>query len=90
MLTEGLPARYIPLILYGFLLSILYVGNTHYYERKARQVVILEKKIETLRVEFISLKSTYMLTRKQSAVAQRVAPMGIFEAKSPPYVIKIN
>ena len=90
MVTDGLPTRYIPLVLYGFLLGILYVGNTHYYERKARQVVILEKKIETLRVEFISLKSAYMLTRRQSAVAQRIAPMGIIEAKTPPYVIKSN
>lgn len=88
--TEGLPARSLPLILYGFLLGIIYVGNTHYYERKARQVVILEQKIETLRVEFISLQSTYMLTRKQSTVAQRVARMGIIEAKEPPYVIKLN
>lgn len=88
--ADGLPAHYLPIILYGFLLGLIYVGNTHYYERKARQVVILEKKIEPLRVEFISLKSAYMLTRKQSSVASRVAPMGIIEAKEPPYVIKLN
>lgn len=88
--ADGLPARYLPIILYGFLLGIFYVGNTHYYERKARQLVILEKQIETLRVEFIALKSAYMLMRKQSSVAQRVAPIGIMEAKEPPYVIKLT
>lgn len=90
LFIDGLPTRYLPLIFYGFLLGVIYVGNTHYYERAARQAGTLEQEIETLRVEFISLKSEYMLASKQSTVAKRVAPLGIIESKEPPLKIKLK
>jgi hypothetical protein len=90
LFIDGLPTRYLPIIFYGFLLGIIYVGNTHYYERTARQAENLEQEIETLRVEFISLKSAYMLASKQSTVAKRVAPLGIVESNEPPFKIKLN
>lgn len=90
LFIDGLPTRYLPIILYGFLLGVIYVGNTHYYERAARQAENLEQEIENLRVEFISLKSAYMLASKQSTVAKRVAPLGIIESNEPPFKIKLH
>ena len=90
LFIDGLPTRYLPLILYGFFLGIIYVGNTHYCERTARRAENLEQEVETLRVEFISLKSEYMLASKQSTVARLVAPLGILESSEPPFKIKLN
>lgn len=90
LFIDGLPSRYIPVIAYGFLLGLIYVGNTHYYERTARKVDKLEQEIGALRVEFTSLKSSYMLDSKQSIVAQRVAPLGIYESNQPPLKINLN
>jgi len=90
LFIDGLPSRYIPVIAYGFLLGLIYVGNTHYYERTARKVDKLEQDIGALRMEFTSLKSSYMLDSKQSVVAQRVVPLGIYESNQPPFKIKLN
>jgi hypothetical protein len=90
LFIDGLPSRYIPIIAYSFLLGLIYVGNTHYYERTAREVDKLEQEINALRVEFTSIKSSYMLDSKQSIVAQRVAPLGIYESNQPPIKIKLS
>jgi hypothetical protein len=90
LFIDGLPTRYLPIIFYGFLLGIIYVGNTHYYERAARQAENLEQEVENLRVEYTSLKSGYMLASRQSAVADRVASLGIVESHEPPFKIKLN
>lgn len=90
LFIDGVPVRYIPIIAYGFFLILIYVGNNHYYERTARQIDKLEHEIGALRVEFISLKSSYMLDSKQSVVAQRVAELGIYESNQPPFKIKPN
>lgn len=88
LFTDGLPSRYLPLIAYSLLLGIIYVGNTHYYERTARKLDKLEQDVGALRVEFTSLKSSYMLDSKQSVVAQRVAHLGIFESNQPPFKVR--
>ncbi|OJW71133.1 MAG: hypothetical protein BGO68_04785 [Candidatus Amoebophilus sp. 36-38] len=90
LFMDGLPSRYVPLIAYSLLLGIIYVGNTHYYERTARKVDTLEQEVGALRVEFTSLKSSYMLDSKQSVVAQRVAPLGIYESNQPPIKVKVS
>jgi len=89
LFIDGLPMRYIPLVAYLFFLGLTYVGNTHFYERTADKVEHLTIEVDALRVNFMSLKSSYMLDSKQSNIAQRVAPLGIYESNYPPYVIKI-
>jgi hypothetical protein len=88
-ITKELPSRYIGLLIFSLLLGLLYVANTHYYERKIRILAKLEQEVEALRVETIALKSSYMLDSKQSSVAQRVAPLGLYESTRPPTKIKI-
>ena len=88
LFIDGIPIRYIPMVAYSFLLGLIYVGNTHYYERKARKIDTLEQEVEALRVEVTSLKSSYMLDSKQSIVAKRVAKLGIYESNHPPFKIK--
>ena len=90
LFVDGLPVRYVPLVLYVFLLGLLYVGNTHYHEKMVRQISRLELAVGALRVDFTALKASYMLDSKQSAVAKRVAPLGIYETNQPPLKIKLS
>ncbi|MEL6412611.1 MAG: FtsL-like putative cell division protein [Bacteroidota bacterium] len=84
----GLPARYLTRLLFLFALGILYVGNTHYHERMVRRIHQLEQEVGSLKVDYTTLKASYMFDSKQSEVAKRVAPMGL---ASPPYPpLKIN
>ena len=72
---HGLPDRYVPRLLFIFFIGILYVGNTHYYERMVRRISQLEREVDTLRVDYTTLQADYMFDSKQSEVAKRVAKM---------------
>jgi len=89
LFIDGLPSRYLPLVLYSFLLGLLYIGNTHYYEKNLRKAEKLEQEVEALRVTFTTLQSSYMLASKQSMVAQQVAALGLYESNKPPFKIVV-
>jgi len=90
LFVDGLPVRYVLLVLYILLLGLFYVGNTHYHEKMVRQIDRLEQEVGVLRVDFTALKASYMLDSKQSTVAKRVAPLGIYETNRPPMKIKLQ
>lgn len=90
LFVDGLPVRYIPLVLYVLLLGLCYVGNTHYHERMVRETHRITQEVSLLRVDFTELKAKHMLDSKQSVVAKRVASLGIYETNRPPLKVKLN
>ena len=86
----GLPGRYISRLLFLFFLGIIYVGNTHHYEKTVRKIGQLEQEVDTLRVDYTTLQADYMFDSKQSEVAKRVAPMGLYEAPYPPLKVRLE
>ena len=86
----GLPGRYIPRLLFLFFMGILYVGNTHYYEKMERSIEQLEQEVDTLRVDYTTLQADYAFDCKQSEVAKRVAKMGLCETPYPPLKVKLQ
>ena len=87
---SSLPGHYITRLLFIFLIGIIYVGNTHYYEKTVRKIRQLEREVDALRVDYTTLQADYMFDSKQSEVAKRVAPMGLYEAPYPPPKIKLR
>ncbi|MEL6606838.1 MAG: FtsL-like putative cell division protein [Bacteroidota bacterium] len=87
-LWQGLPGRYMPRLLFLFVLGIFYVGNTHYHEKMARNIARLERETAELRVDYTTLQAGYMFDSKQSEVAKRVAGMGLIETARPPQKVK--
>ena len=85
---QGLPGRYMPRLLFLFMLGIFYVGNTHYHEKLARKIARLEVETAELRLDYTTLQAGYMFDSKQSEVAKRVATMGLVEVPHPPLKIK--
>jgi hypothetical protein len=84
----GLQGRYVPRLLFLLLMGIVYVGNTHHYEKTARKVSQLEREVDALRVDYTTLQADYAFDRKQSEVARRVAKKGLHETPYPPLKIK--
>ncbi|MGI4885102.1 MAG: FtsL-like putative cell division protein [Janthinobacterium lividum] len=89
LFREGLPVRYLPHLLFVMLLTLLYIGNTHYGNRMSRNIQRLKQETEDLRADYTTLKSDYMEASKQSEVARKVAAFGLVESSSPPFRIQV-
>ena len=89
LFREGLPVRFLPKLLFVMLLTLLYIGNTHYGNRMNRNIQRLKQQTEDLRADYTTLKSDYMEASKQSEVARKVAAIGLVESSSPPFRIAI-
>ena len=89
LFREGLPVRFLPHMLFIMLLTLLYIGNTHYGNRMNRNIQRLKQETEDLRADYTTLKSDYMEASKQSEVARKVAAFGLVESSSPPFRISV-
>lgn len=87
---EGVPVRYLPPVLWGMLLVLLYIANSHYAMRIERKTDKVKRETEDLRADFTTLKSEYMQASIQSEVARRVAPAGLVESQSPPFRVVLR
>ncbi|WP_223651165.1 FtsL-like putative cell division protein [Hymenobacter psoromatis] len=89
LFREGLPVRFLPKLLFVMLLTLFYIGNTHYGNRMNRNIQRLKQETEDLRADYTTLKSDYMEASKQSEVARKVAAIGLVESSSPPFRIAV-
>ena len=89
LFREGLPVRFLPHLLFVMLLTLLYIGNTHYGNRMNRNIQRLKQETEDLRADYTTLKSDYKEASKQSEVARKVAAFGLVESSSPPCRITV-
>lgn len=86
-ISEGLPIKYLPHIIFIFILGIFYVANTHYHQKILRKMNYLENKVTDLRVSYITLKASCMHNIKQSEIAKKANEIGLVESKLPPFII---
>ena len=84
LFDDGLPAKYIPHILFLTGIGIFYIGNNHWAEKTIRQVDKTRVEVEELRADYTSLKADYMFASKQSEVARKVLKIGLMESQTPP------
>lgn len=87
---QGLPVRYLPYILFFTALGIFYIGNGHYGEKAIRKIDVLQVEVENLRADYTSMKAAYMFASKQSEVARKVEPFGLYESSTPPFKIIVE
>jgi hypothetical protein len=74
-------------ILYVALLAMIYIANTYYTEKKFNSIDITKRELKELRYEYITTKSILMFQGRQSEISKRAIPLGLHEAKMPPYKI---
>ncbi|HRK55072.1 MAG TPA: FtsL-like putative cell division protein [Cyclobacteriaceae bacterium] len=87
---EGFPVKYLPKILFVLMLSLIYIGNTHYSEKTIRKINNLHTEVEDIRADYTTLKADLMFASKQSEVARRVKSLGLKESIKPPYKIVVK
>jgi hypothetical protein len=90
LFEDGVPVKYLPYVLYVMVITIFYIGNTHYAEKTIRKIDKIKMETEDLRADYTTLKSDYMEASKQSEVARNVAPSGLIESSSPPYQVTVS
>ena len=90
LFDDGLPARYIPHILFLTVIGIFYIGNNHWAEKTIRKIDKMQTEVEELRADYTSLKADYMFASKQSEVARKVKKIGLIESQSPPNKIIVE
>ena len=87
---DGFPVKYLPKILFGMVLSLIYISNTHYAEKTTRAINKAQSEVEDLRADFTTLKADVMFASKQSEVARRVKLLGLKESVKPPFKIIVE
>ena len=87
---EGFPVEYLPKILFIVVLSLFYIGNTHYAEKTVRRINQMQAEVEDLRADYTTLKSDLMFASKQSELARKVKTLGLKESLTPPFKIVIE
>jgi hypothetical protein len=89
-LSKDGSVRNIPFALFVSVIGGFYIANTYNAEKTVRETSKTTKDLKELRSEYISLKSELMFHSNQSQVAQLVAPLGLKEAKVPPFKLYTN
>jgi hypothetical protein len=79
--------KQIPFGLFIVLLLLIHIWNAHNVEKVIRKTDKLNREINELRSEYISILSNLMSESKQSAVAAKLDTLGIKELTTPPYKI---
>ena len=69
---------------------ILYISNQHSVEKKIREISILEKEVEELRTDYITLNNNYMFSRKETEILKRVKNLNLQGSKLPPEKITVE
>ncbi len=87
---EGFPVKYLPKIVFGMVLSLIYISNSHYAEKTTRAINKAQSEVEDLRADFTTLKSDVMFASKQSEVARRVKAVGLKESLNPPFKVVVE
>ena len=67
----------LPFVLFLGFLTTIYIANTHFAERKVRQIQSLQQEIKDLRRQYNALESEIMLDSKLSEVGDNVGDMGL-------------
>tara|TARA_B100001758_G_scaffold143817_1_gene123891 strand:+ start:1350 stop:1670 length:321 start_codon:yes stop_codon:yes gene_type:complete len=71
-------------IFYLLLFLIIYISNQHSVEKQIREINKLEKEVEELRTDYVTLNNNYMFSRKESEILKRVKEIGLKNSKLPP------
>ncbi len=89
-LGEGIPVKFVPPFLYVAFLALVYIWSNHRADNMIRNIEKVQQEVEDIRADVTTLEAEYMLSSKQSEVAKKIEPLGIYELEEPPIKIKVN
>lgn len=77
------------IVFIGFL-ALLYIANSHFSEKKIRQIQVLQDEIKELRWEYMTLASENRVKAQRSQMADRFAILGLQPFERPPFKLVVN
>lgn len=82
----------LPFIFYIGFLGFIYIANARYAEKKVRKIQTLQKEIQKVSWEYLSIKSDLMLKSMQTEVTKETENRGlnIKELRTPPKKIIVK
>ena len=80
----------ISLIFFLGLLGIVYIANSHFAEKQARKIRVVETEVQNLKREHMQVLSTLMHEKKHTRIENEVKQLGLAPPKSRPYRIVVN
>tara|TARA_Y100000768_G_C23960223_1_gene674957 strand:- start:1316 stop:1636 length:321 start_codon:yes stop_codon:yes gene_type:complete len=89
VINPKIKLSYLKLFYFLFFL-IIYISNQHSVEKKIRNINKLEKEVEELRTDYITLKNNFMFSRKETEVLKKAKDMGLENSNVPPEKIIIK
>jgi hypothetical protein len=88
LLGEGIPVKFGPPFFFAAFLAMIYIWSNHRADNMIRKIEKMQQEVEDLRADVTTLEAEYMLSSKQSEVAKKIQPLGIYEIDEPPIKIK--
>lgn len=88
-ISASLILKNLPFVLFISFLILIYIANAHLSEKKVRQIQALQKEIQELRWNYMSIQSELMYTTRREEVARAVAPQGLKSTTGTPKKIVI-
>jgi len=90
LLGEGVPVKLVPPLFYAAFLALIYIWSNHSAENTIRKIEKVQQEVEDIRADVTTLEAAYMYRSKQSEVAKKVMPLGIYEIEEPPLKIIVE
>ena len=90
LLGEGVPVKLVPPLFYAAFLALIYIWSNHSAENTIREIEKVQQEVEDIRADVTTLEAAYMYRSKQSEVAKKVVPLGIYEIEEPPLKIIVE
>ncbi len=88
ILGEGIPVKFGPPFFFAAFLAMIYIWSNHRADNMVRKIERIQQEVEDLRADVTTLEAEYMLSSKQSEVAKKIQPLGIYEIDEPPIKIR--
>lgn len=88
--TGNSVAQFLPFAGFITLLTLLYIANAYYAERKVNRINQLNKQVKDLHSKYVSVKADLMYGMQRAELSKALLDEGIKENTTPPRVIMVE
>jgi type III secretory pathway component EscU len=67
----------LPFVLFLGFLTLLYIANAHYAEKRTREIIRLQKELDDLKLEYNSLKSEINYNSRRTELSKALRDKGL-------------
>ncbi|GAB4329028.1 MAG: hypothetical protein OHK0038_02980 [Flammeovirgaceae bacterium] len=87
---ENVAVKYLPHFIFVTFLGILYIANSYYSERIIAQTVELQQELDSIKVDYSTMKYEFIYASKPAEISEKVKQLGLEESEQPAYKIEVE